>query len=140
MKRQRLYTLCASLFFCLCLLMAVTPVRKTTSKKRPPSDDKVHLLHADRLYFDERRHRTAQFLVGNVQFSHEGVLLDCDSALYYESTNSFDAFGHVHMNQGDTLLLDSEILYYNGLDRLARARYSVVLKHGTMTIFTDSLD
>ena len=120
--------------------MAVTPVRQTVGKKRPPSDNKVHLLHADRLYFDERMHRTAQFLVGNVQFSHEGVLLDCDSALYYESTNSFDAFGRVHMNQGDTLLLDSEVLYYNGLDRLARARYDVVLKHGTMTIFTDSLD
>jgi len=120
--------------------MAVAPARKTTAKKRPPSDNKVHLLHADRLYFDERRHRTAQFLVGNVQFSHEGVLLDCDSALYYEATNSFDAFGHVHMNQGDTLLLDSEILYYNGLDRLARARYNVVLRHGTMTIYTDSLD
>ena len=139
MKSQRLYLLCASLFFCLCLILAVTPVRKTAGK-RPPSDSKVHLLHADRLFFDERIHRTAQILVGNVKFSHDGVLLDCDSALYYEATNSFDAFGNVHMNQGDTLLLDSYILYYNGLDQLARARYDVVLKHGTMTIYTDSLD
>ena len=119
--------------------MAVTPARKT-SGKRVPSDSKVHLLHADRLFFDDRLHTDAQILVGNVQFSHEGVLMDCDSALYYEATNSFDAFGNVHMNQGDTLLLDSEVLYYNGLDRLARARYDVVLKHGTMTIYTDSLD
>lgn len=119
--------------------MAVTPARKT-SGKRVPSDSKVHLLHADRLFFDDRLHTDAQILVGNVQFSHEGVLMDCDSALYYEATNSFDAFSNVHMNQGDTLLLDSEVLYYNGLDRLARARYDVVLKHGTMTIYTDSLD
>lgn len=119
--------------------MAVTPARKT-SGKRVPSDSKVHLLHADRLFFDDRLHTDAQILVGNVQFSHDGVLMDCDSALYYEATNSFDAFGNVHMNQGDTLLLDSEVLYYNGLDRLARARYDVVLKHGTMTIYTDSLD
>ena len=119
--------------------MAVTPVRKTAGK-RPPSDSKVHLLHADRLFFDERVHRTAQIQVGNVQFSHDGVLLNCDSALYYEATNSFDAFGHVRMNQGDTLLLDSEVLYYNGLDQLARARYDVVLQHGTLTIYTDSLD
>ena len=119
--------------------MAVTPVRKTAGK-RPPSDSKVHLLHADCLFFDDRIHRTAQILVGDVQFCHDGVLMYCDSALYYESTNSFDAFGHVRMNQGDTLLLDSEVLYYNGLDQLARARYDVVLKHGTMTIYTDSLD
>ena len=75
-----------------------------------------------------------------MQFSHDGVLLFCDSALYYESTNSFDAFGHVRMNQGDTLMLNSEVLYYNGLDQLARARYDVELEHGTMTIYTDSLD
>ena len=119
--------------------MAVTPVRKTAGK-RPPSDSKVHLLHADCLFFDERVHRTAQILVGHVQFSHDGVLLYCDSALYYESTNSFDAFGHVLMNQGDTLTLISEVLYYNGLDQLARARYDVELQHGTMTIYSDSLD
>lgn len=121
--------------------MAVTPDRRPPSnKRRAPSDSKVHLLHADRLFFDERLHKTAQVLVGDVRFSHEGVLMYCDSALYYEATNSFDAFGHVRMNQGDTLHLDSEVLYYNGLDRLARARYNVELKHGTMTIYTDSLD
>ena len=85
--------------------MAMTPDRKTAGQ-RPPSDSKVHLLHADCLYFDERLHRTAQILVGHVQFSHDGVLLFCDSALYYESTNSFDAFGNVRMNQGDTLHLN----------------------------------
>ena len=121
MKRQRLYFLCASLFFCFCLLMAVTPDRKPAGK-RTPSDSKVHLIHADRLYFDERLSKTAQVLVGDVRFSHEGVLMYCDSALYYEATNSFDAFGNVRMNQGDTLHLDSHVLYYNGLDRLARAR------------------
>ena len=119
--------------------MAVTPQRRT-DKNRPPSDSKVHLLHADRLFFDERKHRTAQFLVGHVQFSHDGALLYCDSALFYESTNSLDAFGHVLLNQGDTLMLNSEVLYYNGLDQLARARYDVVLEHGTTTIYTDSLD
>ena len=119
--------------------MAVTPQRRT-DKNRPPSDSKVHLLHADRLFFDERKHRTAQFLVGHVQFSHDGALLYCDSALFYESTNSLDAFGHVLLNQGDTLMLKSEVLYYNGLDQLARARYDVVLEHGTTTIYTDSLD
>lgn len=119
--------------------MAVTPDRKP-AEKRTPSDSKVHLLHADRLFFDERVHRTAQILVGNVQFSHDGVLMYCDSALFYESTNSFDAFIDVRMNQGDTLRLNSQVLYYNGIDRLARARYDVVLKHGTMTIYTDSLD
>ena len=64
----------------------------------------------------------------------------CDSALFYEATNSFDAFGNVRMVQGDTLTLTSEVLYYNGIDRLARARYNVVLKHLKTVLYTDSLD
>ena len=124
----------------MCLMMAVTPAGKGKNGKRPASDSKVHLLHADRLFFDDRLRRDAQILVGDVQFSHDGVLLNCDSALYYEATNSFDAYGRVFMNQGDTLKLHSDVLYYNGTDQLARARYNVVLEHGTMTLYADSLD
>ncbi len=108
--------------------------------KRKPSDSRVHLLHADRLYFNQIQHPTAQFLVGNVRFEHEGTLMYCDSALFYEATNSFDAFGNVRMRQADTLSLVSDILYYDGLDQMARARQNVVLKHREMTLFADSLD
>ena len=96
---------------------------------RKPSDSRVHLLHADRLYFNERIHPTAQFLVGDVRFEHEGTLMWCDSALFYEATNSFDAFGNVRMRQGDTLSLTGDILYYDGLDQMARVRHRVVLRH-----------
>ena len=125
------------------LLFAVTPVRYTVNDdngKTASKDSRVHLLHADKLFFDERRHPTAQFLVGNVQFRHEGTLMYCDSALFYEASNSFDAYGNVRMVQGDTLSLTSEVLFYNGLDKLARARYEVVLTHGKTVLYTDSLD
>ena len=118
--------------------MTVGPVRKNDNRK--PSDSRVHLLHADRLYFNQRKHPTAQFLVGDVRFDHEGTLMFCDSALFYEATNSFDAYGHVRMRQGDTLSLVSDILYYDGLDQIARARHKVVLRHRGTTLYADSLD
>lgn len=124
--------------FGLCLVMGMTP--RGESAPRPQNDSRVHLLHADRLYYNEQVHRTAQFLVGDVRFSHDGTLMYCDSALYYEASNSFDAFGHVRMVQGDTLSLVSEVLYYNGFDELAQARHNVVLKHRKTTLYTDSLD
>lgn len=114
--------------------------RAHQDKPRKQSKDRIYLLHSDRLYFDETQHRTAKFLVGNVRFSHSGVILTCDSALFYENNNSFDAFGNVHMVQGDTVSLKSEILYYNGLDQLARARHNCILKHGKTVLYTDSLD
>ena len=64
----------------------------------------------------------------------------CDSALFYEATNSFDAFGHVRMRQGDTLSLVGDVLYYDGLDQMARVRENVVLKHRETTLYADSLD
>ena len=140
---HRLSAICTLILFGVCLIFAITPVRKTANNNRVRTtnkDSRVHLLHADKLYYDERLHQTAQFLVGNVKFSHEGTLMYCDSALYYEASNSFDAYGNVRMLQGDTLTLTSDVLYYNGIDRLARARYNVVLTHLKTILYTDSLD
>ena len=101
---------------------------------------RVVLLHTDELYYNQRINPDAQILVGNVRFRHDGVILTCDSALYYEASNSFDAFGHVKMNQGDTLTLTSDVLYYDGFDQMAMARYNVILTHRESRLYCDSLD
>ncbi|MBR4161322.1 MAG: LPS export ABC transporter periplasmic protein LptC [Bacteroidaceae bacterium] len=103
-------------------------------------ESRIFLLHSDRLYHDSQIDTKAQILVGNVQFRHEDIFMYCDSALFYESSNSLNAFGNVRMNQGDTLNLTGDILYYDGTEKLARVRNNVVLIHGDMTLYTDSLD
>ena len=103
-------------------------------------ESRIYLLHSDRLYHDTQIDAKAQILVGNVQFRHDEVLMYCDSALFYEASNSLDAFGNVRMVQGDTLSLAGDVLYYNGSDKLAKVRNNVVLVHGQMTLYTDSLD
>lgn len=137
---RRFFGICLFVLFGLCIVLATPPAKQKKNTTRQPSDSRVHLLHADKLYFDDRINRTAQFLVGNVQFEHDGVLMYCDSALFYEATNSFDAFGNVRMNEGDTLTLTGDELYYSGVDQLARVRYNVVLKHVNTLLYTDSLD
>lgn len=138
---HRLSVICTLVLFGFCLLLALPPVRQDRNTGNETGEVKrVHLLHADRLYFDDRYNSSAQFLVGNVQFSHDGILMYCDSALFYEASNSFDAFGNVKMVQGDTLSLLGDVLYYNGIDQLARVRYNVVLTHRETVLYTDSLD
>ena len=39
------------------------------------AESRVYLLHSDRLYFDSSVNKEAQFLVGNVQFRHDDVLM-----------------------------------------------------------------
>ncbi len=89
----------------------------------------------------------AQILVRKqrqVEFEHDGITLVCDSALFYQSSNRFDAYGHVVMNQGDTVTLSADILFYDGETRMARARAeepdNVVLTHLQTVLYCDSLD
>ncbi len=135
-KRKLRNVFSLSLFAVAMSSMTLGPVREECE----PSDSRIQLLHADRLYFNQRRHPTAQFLVGDVRFDHEGTLMFCDSALFYQETNSFDAFGNVKMLQGDTLTLIGDILYYDGLEQMARMRNNVVLIHRDITIYADSMD
>ena len=130
------------LSFCiLCLfVLYVAGSSAEEQSQRERSKSKVVLLHTDNLTYDQYRHPGAQILTGNVQFQHDGVLMYCDSACFYEATNSFDAFGHVKMVQGDTLDLVGDMLLYNGMEQLARVRHNVILTHRESKLYTDSLD
>ena len=105
----------------------------------------VYLERSETLSFDQERIADAQILKGNVRFRHDDALMFCDSAYFYETTNSLDAFGHVRIEQGDTLQGFCDRLYYNGNTKLARMRRNVRLVHGLRNgnptvMTTDSLN
>lgn len=129
-----------ALLFIISLNVIAAPPARRRSGPRRQSDSRVHLIHADELFYDQYKNRDAQILRGHVRFRHDGVILTCDSACYYEANNSFDAFGHVKMNQADTLTLTSKVLFYDGNDQMAQARHNVVLTHYKSKLYTDSLD
>ena len=127
------------------LMLGMVSAFAQKQKKRPvrkakTQDSRVYLVHADLLHFDERENPNATILNGKVHFTHQGARLYCDSAYFYEVSNSFEAFGHVKMYQGDTLSLFSDYAFYDGNEQLARARYNVVLTHKKTKLLTDSLD
>ena len=110
-------------------LAAARKKQRRKPAKAKVEDKRVYLVRADRLHYDQWQNRDAQVLNGKVQFRHQGATLHCDSAHFYETSNSFEAFGHVKMVQGDTLRLTSDYAYYDGNDQLAQARYNVILNH-----------
>lgn len=124
-----------------CILALICSFAVNAKNRRVGGKDKlVHLIHADVLHTDDYEMAGVQILNGNVHFFHDGTTLYCDSAYFYEVTNSFKAFGHVRMYQGDTLSLTSDYAYYDGNDELAIARHHVVLKNRNSTLYTDSLN
>ena len=54
--------------------------------------------------------------------------------------NSFDAYGNVLIQQGDTLFVYADELYYDGNIKLAHLRYNVLMDNLTATLETDSLN
>lgn len=92
------------------------------------------------MLFDQNILPDARIVVGNVLFRHDDALMYCDSANFYEATNSLDAFGHVKMVQGDTLTGYGDKLLYNGNTKLARLRQNVRLIHHQSVLTTDSLN
>lgn len=136
---HRTVSLTVLCLFVFCLFSAVAAPYK--QKKRKKTDERVYLVHADQLSYDVYSAvPDAQILRGKVHFTHAGSQLTCDSAYFYQESNSVEAFGHVHFRQGDTLSLTCDYADYNGADQMMHARHNVVLKHRTQTLYTDSLD
>jgi lipopolysaccharide export system protein LptA len=79
-------------------------------------------------------------LIGNVKFIHEGTLMYCDSAYYFGSKKSLEAFSRVHIVQGDTIDLYGDYLHYDGNTRIAKIRRNVKLVGRNTELITSELD
>lgn len=73
-------------------------------------------------------------------FSHDGAILSCDSAILYNERNVFEAFGNVHINQGDTLNIYANFLNYDGNAKKAHLEKDVKLVDRENTLTTNILD
>ena len=136
---HRIFFILILCLFGFCLVQAMQAPRKKHKKR--PEGERVYLLHADELRYDMfGRNPDAQIVKGKVSFMHQGGHLTCDSAYFYQGTNSVKAFGHVHYRQGDTLSLTCEKAEYDGMMQMMHARRNVVLHHRRQTLKTDSLD
>lgn len=105
-----------------------------------PTKTKVFLEHANTLSFDKEVNAEAQVLVGEVIFRHDSSYMYCDSAYFFEASNSLEAFSNVRMEQGDTLFVYGDYLFYNGDTQIAYLRENVRMENGQVTLFTDSLN
>ncbi len=100
----------------------------------------IEILNADLTAFDVKLGKDATKLLGDVRLKHEDVVMSCDSAYFYQSTGSVDAFSNVKVVQADTLTLTGDRAYYNGKLKTARVRHNVMLQSKDITLLTDSLN
>ncbi|MBR5029886.1 MAG: hypothetical protein IKT03_00625 [Muribaculaceae bacterium] len=118
-------------------LRRITPIIPDANRFDP---GKVFLENADILVADEKRSTEYRVLRGNVKFRRGDMTLTCDSAYFYEASSSLDAFGHVVMNQADTMTVYCDVMHYFGNVEVAKLRRHVRVVNRSMTVTTDSLD
>ena len=134
-------TLIASVLFALFSTLKAEPKPLFVIQQPPAQEQEVRVVElrsAD--LWSKREGLDAEVLTGNVVFYHEGAYMYCDSAYLYQQTNSFEAFSNVTMEQGDTIFVYGDYLFYDGNTRLARLRDNIRMEDQTATLFTDSLD
>lgn len=80
-------------------------------------------------------------LIGNVVFTQNNIIIYCDSAHFFKGQNKIEAFGKVHIVEGDSVDVTARGLSYDGAKRVAYLRKQVVFKKlGIATLYTDFLD
>lgn len=113
---------------------------------RPPATDSadiIHLLNADELMGiqpGKSDSNQLQKLRGNVFLRQGQTFFSCDSALQNLTQNTIDAYGHIHINQADTIQTYADFLHYEGNVKVATLRQNVRLEDSEMTLTTNLLN
>lgn len=124
----------------LCLFGVCVLLGQDNKKQPENKKTRVDLLHANQGQADKLARPDVQVLIGSVKLRHDSMYMYCDSALIYEKDNSFEAFSNVRMEQGDTLFIYGDYLFYDGMTQIAQLRENVKMINRNTTLLTDSLN
>ncbi len=95
---------------------------------------KIIVEYSEFFNVDQDEVPDAVLLYGNVRVSHDGVLMYCNKAYWFQKENYIKAFGDVRMIQGDTITLTSTYAEYNGENKQAYASGNVIMTSPSSTL------
>jgi lipopolysaccharide export system protein LptA len=112
------------------------------AQQGPDQGQKINIVYGGSFTKDESLRPGASIFSKDqrqVQFEHQGADLWCDYALLYQKENRLEAIGNVRLKQGDSILMTSGYVEYDGNQKLAKASREVRLTNQSMTLTTDTL-
>lgn len=121
-----------SISYCLTILSFHTILAQTPKK--------IIIEHSDFADVNQFEVPDAFLLTGNVRVNHDGVVMTCNKAYYFQKENYIKAFGNVQLVQGDTLYLNSKYAEYNGNMKQAFATGEAIMHSPESTMVTDTIN
>src|SRR5512139_3847148 len=103
------------------LLFLSSELHSQVAQEARPGRRAIDLKNADIDYIEKdiTTGKDWHRLLGNVSFLHNNITLSCDSAHYMPDKNQVTSYSKVHIEQGDTLDLYSDYLFYDGKSETA---------------------
>lgn len=100
----------------------------------------VELLGGNYMFNDESKQLT--YMAGNVIIRHQGVTIQCDSAIRKKKEGIVEGFGHIYIFQPDTFTLSGGdyLIYEEATKNATVTGREVILKDASMTLLTNSLN
>lgn len=98
------------------------------------SNNVIHIIQSDKLNVLTKDSIQLNRFIGNAIFRQGNTLFYCDSALINRASNILDAYGHIHINQADSIHIYGEYLHYEGNTRMATLRDNARLTDGKVTL------
>jgi len=130
-----------SLFYIfICLSFLSVQFTFAQAKKTAKAPKTIVIENADFSDVDQVNVPDALLLTGNVKVNHDGVVLTCNKAYFFQKENYLKAFGNVQLVQGDTLFLNSKYAEYSGNEKKAFATGNAVLTSPDATLQTDTIN
>lgn len=139
MLRFNYLTTLLILFFATTKLQAQQPA---TPLAKPADSTKsvLTIIHADRTSNEKVNDSTElTSVVGHVEIQKEKTLFYADSAVLNRKANTLEAFGHIHINDADSVHTYSDYLKYIGKERKVYLKKNVRLTDGKGTLTTQDL-
>ena len=128
----------AFLFFLLLILLSSF---SSALAQQPVDTGKVvDIIHADRLGFSKKdTSNPIQYGAGNVAAQQNKTLFYSDSAVLNQKVKTFQAYGHVHINDADSTHIYGDYMRYHFDTKMAYMQKNVSLTDGKTTLTTQEL-
>ena len=125
----------------LFIILLLTPVLQSQEVKRTEKK-KIELIYADedQIVKDKITGQDIHRFLGQVHLKHNEITMWCDSAHFSPDKNQVTAFSRIHIEQGDSLNLFGNYLFYDGKSELAFVKGNVELIDKDTHLFTDSIN
>lgn len=126
--------------FCLLSFLIIGNAFSQTSAPLPNDSVKViDIYNADMLTGYNVKGKSYQKLVGRVVLHHDGAMMFCDSAIISDADNLARAYGHIHIQQGDSLDMYGEEMEYDGNKKIATLKKKVRLIDNQITLNSEQI-